>query len=348
MRGGGLRTLPFYGGPALTFRRVNLAAVLLCLAVIMLGAYVRLSDAGLSCPDWPGCYGHLDVPAAGAEIAAANAAFPARPVVPAKAWKEMIHRYLASGLGLLILAMAALAWRRRRCPGQQRLLPGLLVGLVIFQGLLGMWTVTLLLKPLVVTAHLLGGMATLALLWWCLLCQGGYLPGLARPRGLRFWSLLALLVLAGQLFLGAWTSTNYAGLACPDFPTCLGRWWPQTDFARAFTLWHGLGINYAGGVLDFVPRATIHLSHRVGALVTASVMLALGLGLWRMGRADARWRWLAAALLAAVGLQVALGIATVVYHLPLPLAVAHNGGGALLLLAVMTVVHASWSGEAFR
>ncbi|MDN5939409.1 MAG: COX15/CtaA family protein [Salinisphaera sp.] len=327
------------------FYAVNALAVLLCFAVIMVGAYVRLSNAGLGCPDWPGCYGHLDVPAPGAERAAANAAYPTNPVQPAKAWKEMIHRYLASTLGLLILCMAGLAWWRRREPGQQRWLPGLLLLLVVFQGLLGMWTVTLLLKPLIVTGHLLGGMATLALLWLCLLRQGKTMSRLQATVVVRGLAALALAVLFLQLFLGAWTSTNYAGLACPDFPTCLGQWWPRTDFATAFTLWHGLPVNYAGGVLDSAARATIHVSHRLGALVTACVVLLLTATMWRLGNRQRGWRGLAVALVLVTALQVGLGISIVLAHLPLGLAVAHSGGAALLVLAVMAINHAAWGGR---
>lgn len=325
------------------FYRLNALVVLLTLVVIMVGAFVRLSDAGLSCPDWPGCYGQLVVPESHAETAAANRAFPERPLEAAKAWKEMIHRYLAGTLGMLILALAVLAWLRRDQLGQQRVLPPIILGLVVFQALLGMWTVTLLLKPLIVTSHLLGGMATLALVWLCLLRQGGHLQRLPGGRGLRWLAGLALVVLVGQIFLGAWTSTNYAAYSCTGFPTCHGQqWWPQTDFVRAFTLWHGLGINYAHGILGAVARATIHWTHRLGALVTIVVVLLLALRLWRLGVADGRWRVLACVLVAAVALQAGIGVATVLLRVPLPIAVAHNGGAALLLLAVMTTAHAAW------
>lgn len=325
------------------FYRINALTVLLAFVVITVGAFVRLSDAGLGCPDWPGCYGHLDVPESQAETAVANAAFPERPVEAGKAWKEMVHRYLAGALGLLILTMAVLAWRRWHVIGQQRVLPVVLLGVVVFQALLGMWTVTLLLKPLIVAAHLLGGMATLALLWLCLLRQGSHLRGMAGVSGLRVIATIALAVLLAQLFLGAWTSSNYAALACPDFPTCQARWWPETDFARAFKLWHGLGINYEYGILDSVPRATIHWTHRIGALITTVVMMLVAARLWLLGGGDQRWRRLAVALVAVTMLQIGLGIATVVLHLPLSVAVAHNGGAALLLLTVMTICHAAWS-----
>lgn len=328
-----------------TFYRINLLTVVLCFVVVTVGAFVRLSDAGLGCPDWPGCYGHIGVPAESGDVDAANAAFPERPVESGKAWKEMVHRYLAGALGLLILALALLAWRDRHHSGQQRALPAVLLALVIFQAVLGMWTVTLLLKPLIVSAHLLGGMAVLALLLWCLLRQGGHLEALAVAgrRGLRLFAGVALGALVGQIFLGAWTSTNYAALACPDFPTCQGVWWPETDFATAFTLWHGLGINYEYGILDSVPRATIHLTHRLGAIAVAALMLGLVAVLLRRGRDDRRWRMLGLLLGGALLLQISLGITTVVAHLPLLVAVAHNGGAALLLLMVMAINHAAWA-----
>ncbi len=327
------------------FFRINLLALCLTFVVITLGAYVRLSDAGLGCPDWPGCYGHLDVPTAQAEVSAANKNFPQRPVEVAKAWKEMAHRYLASILGLLILVMALLSLRRAAGPEHQRILPWVLVGLVVFQSLLGMWTVTLLLKPLIVTAHLLGGMATFALLALCAFRHGGLAAGwgLTRRAGLRLAAGAGLAVLIVQLFLGAWTSTNYAALACPDFPTCQTYWWPPTDFSRAFTLWHGLGINYEHGILNSAARATIHWTHRLGAVVTAVFLTVLAILLWRRGAVDARWRRLAGLLMAALVLQIGLGIAVVLWHLPLALAVAHNGGAALLTLVLVAINHAAWS-----
>lgn len=326
------------------FYRLNALTVLLALALVMFGAFVRLSDAGLSCPDWPGCYGELVVPETQADAAAGPMTFPERPLEEGKAWKEMIHRYLAGALGLLILAMAVLAWVQRRSAFElQRVLPTALLGLVIFQALLGMWTVTLLLQPLIVTAHLLGGMATLALLWLCLLRQGNHLAGLAGNADLRWMAGGTLAVLVVQIFLGGWTSTNYAAYACSAFPSCLGQsWWPDTDFATAFTLWHPLGINYQYGVMTAEARATIHWVHRLGALVTTIVIALLASRFWSLGHVDKRWRILATVLVAALALQLGLGIAIVVFEVPLPVAVAHNGGAALLLLAVMTVVHAAW------
>ncbi|WP_423823189.1 COX15/CtaA family protein [Salinisphaera sp. SPP-AMP-43] len=323
---------------------LNLFALVLTLAVIMLGAYTRLSDAGLGCPDWPGCYGQIDVPSSVDDVAKADANF-SRPVEAGKAWKEMIHRYFAGTLGLVILALALLTLKRTSNPYEQRILPWVVVAVVVFQALLGMWTVTLLLKPLVVTAHLLGGMTIFALLGLCLFRQRPLFYGWAASglANLRTLAGAALVLLIGQIFLGAWTSTNYAALACPDFPTCQTQWWPPTDFAKAFTLWHGLGINYEYGILSSVPRQTIHWTHRLGACVIAITMLALAVRLFMAARHDGRWAGLAGVLIAVVALQITLGISTVVFHLPLPIAVAHNGGAALLLLTLVAINHAVWS-----
>ena len=322
----------------LWFQRLNLTALALCFIVVVFGAYVRLSDAGLGCPDWPGCYGHLGVPDEAHEVTAAEARYPERPVEAPKAWKEMIHRYLASTLGLLIVAMAVMSLRLPQAP---RLLPWALVGVVIFQGVLGMWTVTWQLKPLAVTAHLLGGMTTLAMLFWLYLRtrtsllkpspSWGSLDGGTR---LRQFALLSLVVLTIQIFLGGWTSTNYAALACPDLPTCHGEWWPETDVGEAFTLWRGLGTNYEFGVLDNRARVTIHFIHRIGALVTTAVLLLLAWQLWRAQRTR-----LATAVAVALGLQVSIGISVVHWQLPLLLADAHNAGAALLLLTLVAVNH---------
>lgn len=313
-------------------------ATALTLVVVLLGAYVRLSDAGLGCPDWPGCYGHLAVPQEEQHVAVANETYPERPVEAPKAWKEMTHRYLAGTLGLLILALAFLALRNRRSPDQPVLLPMLLLGLVIFQAALGMWTVTLLLKPLIVSAHLLGGMATLAVSFLLVLQSGKHGQDVVTraPARLRCIAMIALLVLVAQIFLGAWTSSNYAALACPDFPTCQGRWLPPTDFREAFTLWRGLGTNYEYGVLENRARLTVHLSHRIGAILTLLALAATALYLIFAERAG--WlRTLGIALLLALGLQITLGISIVLLHLPLPLAVAHNGGAALLLLVLVAL-----------
>jgi cytochrome c oxidase assembly protein subunit 15 len=228
---------------ATPFHRLAWAALTLTLVVVLLGAYVRLSGAGLGCPDWPGCYGRLlDLPDEAQQIAEANAAYPHRPVEPAKARKEMVHRYCAGLLGVLVLTLAALAWRNRRDPAQPLALPLALLGLIIFQSLLGMWTVTWQLKPVVVMGHLLGGLATLGLLAWLVLRQGHYGQGgrAVDVQGLRKPALLGLALLVVQIALGGWTSANYAALACPDFPTCQTRIGSRRwSFGEAFRLWRG-------------------------------------------------------------------------------------------------------------
>jgi len=328
------------------FRRLALVATLVALVVIVMGAWVRLSHAGLGCPDWPGCYGHLTVGQAVENAEHANAAFPQRPLEPEKALKEMIHRYAASGLGLLILAMAVLAWANRRDPAQPMRLPGVLVALVVFQGLLGMWTVTLLVKPAVVTAHLVGGLTTMALCWWLAL----RVDRTTRPpgeRGLRRLAVAGLAVLALQIMLGGWVSTNYSALACPDFPTCQKSFWPEMDFKDAFVLWRGLGIDYEGGVLDHPARVAIHFVHRLGAVVTA---LVLGFLAWRairtgQSRAVRTAGVVLAALLAA---QWTLGPVMVLKALPLELATAHNGVAALLVLAMVALLRFLWTPRTLR
>lgn len=318
-------------------RRLALAAVLVAFVVVVLGAYVRLSDAGLGCPDWPGCYGRMVLPADSGERTAAAAAFPHRPLEAGKAWKEMVHRYAAGGLGLLILCLAARAWLR---PGMRAGVPTALLGVVIFQALLGMWTVTLLLKPLVVVAHLAGGFSVLALLWWYWLRLGG--GEVLRRGSAPPWAVpaagIALALLVIQILLGGWTSSNYAALACTGFPACVGEYWPDMEFAHGFTLWHGLGIDYEGGILDHPARVAIHMTHRIGAGVVALVLGGLGLGLVLVARGAPRA--LGAALLAALSLQIGLGVANVLMYLPLPVAVAHNGAAALLLLTLLSVYYA--------
>ncbi|MFL6547078.1 MAG: COX15/CtaA family protein [Povalibacter sp.] len=317
------------------FRRLALAGAVLAFSVVVLGAWVRLSAAGLGCPDWPGCYGHLTVDQAAQNVDAINQAFPHRPFEYHKAIKEMVHRYFASTLGFVILLLAALAIANRREPGQPVALPIALVGLVILQGLLGMWTVTLLLKPLIVVLHLLGGLTTLALLSWLAIDP----EKRSRPpqeSGIRSLALVALVVLALQITLGGWTSSNYAALACPDFPTCQNVSWPHMDIKDAFVLWRGLGIDYEGGVLDHPARVAIHFVHRLGALVAALILGWLSFQTWRRGR-NTTVRAAGAILGLVLIAQLILGPLMVVRGLPLPLATAHNAVAALLLLSVVRI-----------
>lgn len=324
------------------FRTLALVSCALALVVVVLGAYVRLSDAGLGCPDWPGCYGHLlGVPESTQEILQANQAFPERAVEADKAWKEMIHRYAAGVLGILIVFLAAMALRNRKDPGQPVVLPVFLVFLVIFQSLLGMWTVTLLLKPVIVMLHLIGGFAVLSLLWWTYLAIGTERLIYRQRLDPAVLSMLVigLLLLIGQIILGGWTSANYAALACTDFPTCQGQWWPPMDFREGFVFWRGIGTNYEFGVLDNPARTAIHLSHRYMAVVVAAYWAVLLVWLLATSSATVSLRIASAVTLLLLLIQLTLGVSNIVLHLPIAVAVMHNGGAALLLLSVVALVY---------
>lgn len=329
------------------FVRLATVATFLTLFVVVLGAYVRLSDAGLGCPDWPGCYGHLGVPQAEEAVEKANQAFPERPVEAHKGWKEMVHRYFAGILGLLVLALAVLSYLNRKDRAQPRVLPLVLLGVIVFQAALGMWTVTLLLKPVIVMLHLMGGLTTLCLLTWLTLRSRAafenYMP--VRGWGKKF-ALAALCVVAFQAALGGWTSANYAALACPDLPTCQGEWWPETDFADAFVLWRGLGVNYEYGVLDNTSRVTVHLAHRLGAIFTLLFVGFVAIRVWWVNHYasehDEAMRKASLLVLGVLAGQFLLGLANVFFHLPLAVAAAHNGGAALLLMSLVYLNHRMW------
>lgn len=347
-------------------RGLALFGVLLCFGVVVLGAYVRLTDAGLGCPDWPGCYGHVS-PVGAADSPASQAQFPGRPLETGKAWHEMIHRYAAGTLATVIIVIAALAIAARKPKVVGAGFGLLLFATVIVQALLGMLTVTWLLKPLIVTLHLIFGMTTLALLWWLWLrvrlqpfsgassafgkrhSEGSSVFVQRVSEGSSAWSsrvktvrtaywlaVLAVVVLAVQFFLGGWTSANYAAVACPDFPTCQGAWWPHADFGHAFVLWRGLWINYEGGILANPARVAIHLAHRLGALTVTLTFLVTSLFvIGSPALAAARPR--AYLVLAALGLQLAIGISMVLQTFPLWLTTAHTAGAALLLMAILAL-----------
>jgi heme a synthase len=338
-------------------RGVAVAALSLCLCVVVLGAYVRLSNAGLGCPDWPGCYGHLTPGAAAADERTATAPLAGRPLEVGKAWREMLHRYAAGTLGCLILCLAAMAvvWRRERIVS-----PGFgttLLAIVLLQGMLGMLTVTWQLTPLIVSLHLLFGFTTLSLLWWLVLTlwlgragrrRAGVVAADAAthtgaPVAVRRLALIGLAALGVQIALGGWTSSNYAAIACPDLPTCQGSWWPPAAFRTGFVLWRGLGLDYEGGVLANPARVAIQLSHRIGALVASLALLTAALAALRLrsghaGSSDRRAGRVAAALvLLALALQLVIGLSMVSMGFPLWLATAHNAGAALLLLATLAL-----------
>ncbi len=316
--------------PSLLFTRVLSLTILLALVVIVLGAYTRLSDAGLGCPDWPGCYGKMLVPDV-VESDQFN-----RPLEHAKAWKEMIHRYVAGLLGLLILAILFMVIKGLPQKKQTIKVPLILLGVVTFQALLGMWTVTMLLSPIIVSAHLMGGMATLSLIWWLYLNQKQR-PTFNGAVSSRFKSLavIGLIIVVIQIFLGGWTSSNYAALACGvDFPTCAGQWWPKMNFASGFDISHTSGINYEFGILDSPARTAIQFVHRVGALIVFVYLISFSVYLMKKGL-----KVLAGILTLILLLQVSLGILNVVLALPLFIAVLHNLVAALLLLTVVSINH---------
>jgi len=370
------------------FHRIAWLAVALALGVIVFGAFVRLSNAGLSCPDWPTCYGQAAWPTA-AHQAADHAATAIRPVEPDKAWREQVHRMVAGALGVLTLVLALLAARRRRFGGAwilgaaalvavavalymqgqqvaasvlaalgetallaaalywrnrdhaagpaQALAPVavLTLAVIVFQALLGMWTVTWLLKPVVVMGHLIGGMLTFALLAWMAWRATDVPIRLADAGRLRRWLLAGLALLGLQIALGGWTSANYAALACgTDFPRCVGQWWPPTDFREGFVLWRGIGMDYEGGVLDGAARIAIQMAHRLLAMALLAYLLWLAA---RLLRTPGMRGW--ASLLGLLALaQVGLGIANVRLALPLWTAVLHNAGAALLLFVLVSLL----------
>lgn len=358
-------------------------AAVFAFGLVMFGGFVRLSNAGLSCPDWPTCYGQITWPQHAQAVAHADATFPDRPYEAHKAWREQGHRFLAGTLGVLVLLLALIASWRRRGPVQAVLLgaafaalgvglymrgehvwssvlaafaiglplfaairlhrPGawricvLALAVIIFQAMLGMWTVTLLLKPIVVMAHLLGGMATFGLLAYAALRFAGVAAVDNRFAGLRAMVTIGIVLLLCQIALGGWTSANYAALACGygpgSFPQCLGQWAPPMDFREGFVLWRGIGVNYEGGVLDMAARSAIQVAHRIGALV---VFCYLGWLSIKAARCGLRVVGLAIALVLAG--QVLLGISNVYFGLPLAVATAHNGMAALLLFTLLAAL----------
>ena len=312
------------------FLNITRIAIVLAFVVVVLGAYTRLSNAGLGCPDWPGCYGNIGVPETESKIDMSNEIYAARPLEQAKAWKEMVHRYAAGALGLLILALAVMAWKNRDKPGQQIILPMLLLLLVIFQALLGMWTVTLLLKPIIVMGHLLAGLTLLLSLFWLYLKHRNI--GGIQKKPLHVWAIAGLFVVYCQISLGGWTSANYAALVCPDLPTCQGQWWPEMDFSDGFVPWRGLGVNYEYGVLSGEASTAVHLSHRIGAVLTLFIVGIIAIrslldpnrGIRQAGKI----------LLLVLISQFSLGVANILLSLPIGVAVAHNGVAAILLLTM--------------
>jgi len=327
------------------YRKLILLAVLVTLCLIPFGAWVRLTDAGLGCPDWPGCYGKLTPTHAIDEISRAVDVQGGEhgPVSLGKAWREMAHRYVASALGFLLLIIAAWAVARRESLKQSPALALVIVGLVILQGMFGKWTVTLLLKPAIVTGHLIGGMTLLALLTWLALRQfggtvasrtGSWLSPVDPEPLARLlpYARIGLVLLAVQIVLGGWVSTNYAALACTDLPTCQGSWWPSMKMSEGFHIARELGKTATGEGLSLQALTAIHWVHRLGAVVITLWIVGLA---WATVRAGALR--LGLGLLGGLVLQVVLGLSNVWFGLPLPVAVAHNASAGLLLMVIVVL-----------
>ena len=391
--------------------RLAILAVPFVFVVIALGAFTRLMDAGLGCPDWPTCYGHVLWPSEAHHIAAANEKYSEAPVETDKTWPEQVHRLFASTLGLVSLAvfflsmrlssdkhqnrqllglvavllaalvvkivvkvnmpvtatamhdmfdiiiglvvlgcfglLALLSWRQGSSE-QPLKLPAFIVGFVILQGLFGMWTVTLKVWPQVVTAHLLGGFAMAGLFWLLALRLNNRhwrLPEAASKRlgKLKVWIVGGFIIVIVQIALGGWTTSNYAAVACPDLPTCQGEWWPEMNFASGFNITQGIGPSYLGGQMDNAARMAIHKAHRIGAIITTAWLLGLVAALLRLpSQAVNRQAYIVLAMLLV---QVSLGLANIIFHFPLAVAVAHNAGGALLLLTMISLMYQTFTAK---
>lgn len=310
-------------------------AFLLAFIVIQLGAYTRLKDAGLGCPDWPACYGKFIVPQQSSTLN--QTPFTGQTLNPAKAWPEMIHRYAAATLVILCFAAIVLIIYKNKLPQQPIWIATNLLLLLFFQGLLGKWTVTLRLHPLVVMSHLLGGLALLSLLWLLILRlkQLSIQPSSAEQK-LRPWVAFGLLLVLLQISLGGWTSSNYAAFVCPDFPMCQGQWWPAMNFSEGFHLSLNTSINYEGGLLSHTARTAIQMGHRIMAVITS---IYLGLVVYKLlNMTNSNFlRGLAILLTLLLCLQISLGALNVLWVLPLPIAMAHNAVAALLLLTLITL-----------
>ncbi len=327
------------------YRKLVFLTWFLTLDLIMFGAFVRLTDSGLGCPDWPGCYGHLSPLGASTHIERALEAMPYGPVSVGKAWIEMIHRYAGMILGMLIIGIVFMAWRHRRTLRNTPWLATAILVAVCVQGAFGAWTVTHRLMPLVVSTHLVLGMGLLALMTWLAAREKDHAPVPAEASRWRPWMILGLCVLFAQLALGGWVSTNYAALACMDFPTCHGEWMPSMDFHGGYSLVRGLGLLPSGEMISQEALTAIHWTHRNFALLVFALLGTLG---WRL-RAVPGLAGPARLLLALLVLQLLTGLTTIFFQWPLAIAVLHNGGGAgLVLVAVTLVLRLSQAGKPTR
>lgn len=319
---------------SLSFAPLLRVMLALTLIVIGMGVYTRLADAGLGCPDWPGCYGHWLLPLDEKAQAHANARWPDSPVDIQRAALELAHRVVAGLLGLLVLILGLLSLRARK----HVLLAWTAVLLVVVQALFGMWTVTLKLLPQIVSAHLLGGFGLLTILYFYYLRLFDSVRISRGFRTLRIWAWLGLTLVVTQIGLGGWLSANYAAIACPDFPTCQGQWIPPTNFPKAFNVMQSIGFNYLGGLLDNTARVTIHITHRFVALLLAFYLMVLSILVLRAST-KTHLRMAIYAMLGILFLQLCLGISNVLFSFPILIAIAHNLVGALLLLSMTRVLY---------
>lgn len=317
------------------FKKITLFTTIMAFCLIVLGAYVRLSDAGLGCPDWPGCFGTLTVPESQMAIEKAQHTFPDQIIENDKAWKEMAHRYVAGILGLLILTIGVLAHKNKKSLKVNILVPYSLLALVFFQAMLGMLTVTLLLKPIIVSAHLIGGMTTLAILTYICYEHFNKNSKLTLKKDVIFYmTRFSLILIFIQIFLGGWTSTNYAGLACTDFPTCHGEWIPNMDLKNGFNIFRNLGQTFEGAPISLDALQAIQWIHRIGAVTVIIYFSYLSFTLMKYKQL----RFESMLLLALIAAQFVIGIANLMLHLPMVLAVSHNLIAALLVI-IMTVIN---------
>lgn len=323
----------------INIRRLVFISIILALVVVSLGAYTRLTHAGLGCPDWPGCYGQLKVPETSQQLAQAQQAFPEQKVVAHKAWNEMIHRYFAGSLGLLILAIALLSFKNRKL-GTPLFLPLFILLIVCFQAALGMWTVTMKLMPIVVMGHLLGGFTTLCLLFLLYLRLSSFRlssSDFAVKKYTKF-ALLGVVILAGQISLGGWTSSNYAALSCVELPICQAGWQQELTFIGSFDPIPPAKDSYEFGHLSYNQRVTVHVVHRFGAIVTALYLAWLALMIFTKSQTQF-FKKSALLVVTVLAVQLSLGISNIWFSLPLTVAVSHNIVAALLMLTLIRLTY---------
>ncbi|WP_438951036.1 COX15/CtaA family protein [Porticoccus sp.] len=321
-------------------------ATALSIAVLILGVFTRLTDAGLSCPDWPGCYGHFSWLTDPDAIARAERLYPDNPIEQQKTVVDMVHRYTAGVLGILAIALAVISWLRREDEAYPFRLPTFILFLMVWQSLFGMWSVTLQLWPQIVSLHLLTGMVTCSLLWLLTLRLSGREWRLSpdvmgKLPGVKSWLLAVITVTLLQILLGGWTSANYAAFACTEFPTCQGQWWPEMDFKNGFNLTQTIGPNYLGGKLEGEARVAIHVMHRLGGLIVGLLMVGLAVRLFTIK--STQFRCMALIMLAILTVQITLGVSNVFLMSPLLTALMHHLGSVLLMLVLVTLGARTWT-----